>query len=613
MNAKNLNPLERHVEKIVLAVAVAGAAVIGYFGTIPVTVPNTEVKAGDVEAAVSSAVAHLDDVRTATAKRTDITPRLADYIREYKTLMSDAPLKPDMIAATAVPLFAPMQQPVGAGGAGDLPDTHEMQVVTPVVPPPKDLKATSSRASVAIVTPDAAPATPPAPGTVPPNAKIQDLNWVTITGHIPMADYIAAMNNPALQANQKLAPGVQHAVLYRVEVQRRTRTGGNMSAWEPVPPTKANGPMIDIDWPTIADADMNSTVNALDAAFQKVAEPDFYTYANGQAIIPSIIAKPDASTTKPAAVAPTAAAPAPTAGRGRTDIDAPDETAAAAVAPPAAPGGMPALAPLRQLPNIPFWFYDENVAPGQEYQYQVRLVMFNPTYRFPLGLQNPAMKNQPTIASEWVPVPGTVNVNSDLYFFVDSGIGAARIAPPPPKSAFASSNGPMATGTAPKPTPSPECPSLEPSGSSTRPTAPSKSPPDIPSSTSSPAAAASCAPFSSPPPAIWSRAIPLPIAPALIPSAGPRAPGHQTGNTSARAQENPRPYSAARPRQHAPDRSSTVTPAPCPHIFLLTHPSEKNSWSDFYLSRSSHSPDFQKKPLRPRIAALSMFPCYTPA
>jgi hypothetical protein len=84
---------------------------------------------------------------------------------------------------------------------------------------------------------------------------------------------------------------------------------------------------------------------------------------------------------------------------------------------------MPDLAQLRALPNIPFWFYDENVAPSQEYQYEVRIVMYNPTYRFSLGLKDPAMKNQPTLASKWVIIPTPVDVSSDLYFFVDSGLG----------------------------------------------------------------------------------------------------------------------------------------------------------------------------------------------
>jgi hypothetical protein len=90
--------------------------------------------------------------------------------------------------------------------------------------------------------------------------------------------------------------------------------------------------------------------------------------------------------------------------------------------------GMPDLTQLRTQPNIPFWFYDENVMPSQIYQYEVRIVMYNPTYRFTLGLKDPKMKTQPTIASNWVIIPTPVEVSNDLYFFVDSGMGNNAVA-----------------------------------------------------------------------------------------------------------------------------------------------------------------------------------------
>ncbi len=417
MNVKNLNPLERHVEKIVLAVAVAGAVYIGYLSTQPITVPETDVKAGDVEQKVTQAVEHLQQVRAEVAKRSDLTPRLKSYVDEYTTIMSRQPLRPELVATNAIPQFAPLQESITPGDI-DAPGPHDMQVVTPVVPLPKNLTATSTRATVAIVPPpapgtDAPP--PPTPGTLPPGAVVKDLNWVTISGRIPMADFIAEMNDPALQPNQKLATAVQRSVLYRVEVQRRARTNGTWSSWENIAPTKANGDPISIDWTPLSDNDVVTQVAALDNAFRKIAEPDFYTLANGQPIIPAILTKPDPTATKPAVKPLTPPPP-----QQPVDVDNPTP----APATPAAPG-MPDLTTLRQQPNIPFWFYDENVSPNQEYQYQVRLVMFNPTYRFPSGLKDPKMKDLPTIASNWLVVPGTVTVNSDMYFFVDSGIGSA--------------------------------------------------------------------------------------------------------------------------------------------------------------------------------------------
>ena len=239
----------------------------------------------------------------------------------------------------------------------------------------------------------------------------------------------------------------QRPVLYRIEVQRHTRTDNGWSAWEPVAPTRANGDLINLDWANISDTDLPSQVSALDGLFRKIAEPDFYTLANGAPFIPAIIPPPGASTTPPASAGalapPVAPAPGPivptgptaaqiAAARGGGRLPAPttppvnDEEGAPVAAAPVLPG-MPDLTQLRTQPNIPFWFYDENVVPTQTYQYEVRIVMYNPTYRFSLGLKNPKMKTQPTIASNWVVIPAPVDISGDLYFFVDNNLGNNKV------------------------------------------------------------------------------------------------------------------------------------------------------------------------------------------
>jgi hypothetical protein len=450
MNVKNLNPLERHVEKIVLAVAAAGALYIGYLAIQPITVPDapTPVTASQVEPAVTAAVASLNEVREKTQHLQNLTPRLQNYVQEYQNLVQRQPLKPDLVSAAAVPQFAPLQEGIGAvGQGGDISPESHMQVVTPTVPPPRDVTAVATRATVSLVPPLAPGAEappPPAPGTPLPPDQTKDLNWVTISGRIPMADFIAEMNAPDLQPNQRLTPPDQRSVLYRIEVQRRSRDHGAWSAWQPVAPTKANGDPIALDWAGTGDADLPAQVAALDSLFRKIAEPDFYTLATGGPFIPPILTQPDASTTKPAAAGvtppgapnpngPTAAqiaAQMAAARGGRPPVAPPqmNDDGGPAPAAVAAVPGMPDLTQLRTLPSIPFWFFDENVVPNQEYQYEVRIVMYNPTYRFSLGLKNPAMKNQPTIASEWAVIPEPVTVSSDLYFFVDSGMGGAGAA-----------------------------------------------------------------------------------------------------------------------------------------------------------------------------------------
>jgi hypothetical protein len=101
------------------------------------------------------------------------------------------------------------------------------------------------------------------------------------------------------------------------------------------------------------------------------------------------------------------AAPAPVA---------PPAPAAAPIAPPAP--GAPALG---ERTSVRFWVIDDGVAPGQEYQYRVRVLMYNPTYRWPHALQDPKMKEQETIASDWTLVPAPVTVQSSQYFFITGG------------------------------------------------------------------------------------------------------------------------------------------------------------------------------------------------
>src|SRR5690349_6940445 len=114
MNAKIITVLERHVEKIVLAVAVAGAGVIAWYGMQPTTLPNDPtVTAGQVEGKVTEEVQKLEAARKTTEEipESKLTSALHDYIGDYQRLMMKHPLSESLVSA-AIPRFGPTNMPL---------------------------------------------------------------------------------------------------------------------------------------------------------------------------------------------------------------------------------------------------------------------------------------------------------------------------------------------------------------------------------------------------------------------------------------------------------------------------------------------------------------------
>src|SRR5206468_5677900 len=63
-------------------------------------------------------------------------------------------------------------------------------------------------------------------------------------------------------------------------------------------------------------------------------------------------------------------------------------------------------------------FWDETVKPDHTYQYKVKVEFVNPTYQSQWGLANPDMKKEPTLSADWVQLKETINIHSDLAFYV---------------------------------------------------------------------------------------------------------------------------------------------------------------------------------------------------
>jgi hypothetical protein len=403
MNVKNINPFERHVEKIVLAVAAAGALYLGYLALQPVQV-ETEggepVAIDKVESQVTSAIQSLEQKREEMSRK-PLDYKIPNFVEQYNLVANRSPLDPAIVSA-AMPRFAPQQAPL-TGGTNM--SQGNMEVVTPVAPAPVDVNGVAKREVVMVG------AAAPQPGQPPVGGTPKDQAWVEITGSVPLGDLVNEMANPALKPSQRLPAPLRRAVVARIEVQRRPQLpGGQWSEWQDVPPSPASNPVAIPDLTKLSETDVIQVVSALDQQRNQILMPAYFAPA-------------------PATPAP-AAAGNPNSGGGNPvddqlmnpvddQIFSPSPTAPPPTAAPARPAGAAAA----NTTALPFRFYDDSVEPGHVYQYQVRVVYFNPTFNFAQGLKNPAMQSEPFIKSAWVMVPSPIDVLSDLYFYVSAPLG----------------------------------------------------------------------------------------------------------------------------------------------------------------------------------------------
>jgi hypothetical protein len=420
MNVKNINPFERHVEKIVLAVAAVGAAYLFYLAFQPVVIQTDsgEIPITDVESKVSSAIADLQ-TKAANVERAHPNPQIPDFVREYNRVANQRPLS-DQLVAAAVPAFAPLQSPVSGISA-----MKNLAVVTPAAPAPTDPTAVANNAQLMVG--------PPAqPGQPTPATAAKDVSWVLISGNVPIGDLTKEFNDPNLKPSERVPQGRQRALVVGINVQRRVQiAGGQWGPWTNVQPSPGSNPITPPDWSKLSDADLIQTLNAYDSQSKRVLMPDYYQPAPATA----------SQTNQPTQTTPTVAAATGSPAAGRLvpyvpppdpTLDIPDESI---TPPPPVVGGGPVANPATG--SVPFRFYDDSVEPGHLYQYQVRVLYYNPLYRFEGGLKDPAAKDQPFLASAWVsaqavdkdgkPVPGgAVNVEGDVYFFVSAPFGMAN-------------------------------------------------------------------------------------------------------------------------------------------------------------------------------------------
>jgi hypothetical protein len=446
-----MNLFEKHVEKIVLAVAAAGALYLGYLAFQPVTLPNSDVRVEDVENKLADQIRAMKATEDTNRSKIPAVPS-PQFATSYQQLIRDQPLRNELVNAN-LPPFAPVGLALnGTPNAPNGPNAvteGDYKVVTPAPVPPELITAKAWQQPVADISPNTpgVPPTTPVPGAALPT---RDQNAVVIQGYLPVSIMLADMARQKPQDKTALPPALQHVSIYRIEVQRRQRTNSGWSDWTRVTPTKASPQPVDITWSDLPQpADVPTLMNQIDSQFKQIVLPDFYPGPQGAPNPPPILvaktalpkevtdrikqltddltkatnAPPGAGPRLPAFSIPTFSAPtfsaapsfAGTANDPAASIADDDPQQAQQAQQPTVTVSAPTL---NNQVLLPFCFWDETVETDHTYQYQVQVRYLNPTYGWIYGLKDPSMKDKPTLDSKWVLVPNPVVVNPDMRFFI---------------------------------------------------------------------------------------------------------------------------------------------------------------------------------------------------
>jgi hypothetical protein len=422
MGLKNINAFEQHVEKIVLAVAAAGAVVMGYLATRTVGFPDPKttdtVGPQDVEAVINRDIKALYKLMEDLEAEGKPNPTVVNYVDLYKKLSSDQPLDSTVLMAR-IPEFAPRN--LRPGVVSEDPGNLGMECVIPDAPLAELVRAEALQLAVApqAVGADGQPVAPQAGK----QWLTESRNVVVIDGWVPVGQMVLQMLKVQDTPDKKkrFTADVQRGIVYRVHVQRRERLPGGVaySIWEDVTPAKGAPAPAEILTTTLPEGDLPNRLPEIEAQFQWIQLPPFYVDAQGQPVQPPILSKPI-----PKAIAEETAKLRSDLDAARTNVTTPGVGRMVSTGPGAVsaettlPTTMDAL---KALEVQPFTFWDETAKPDHTYQYQVRVELVNPgfTWKWGLAAAQKSLKLEPVlpVKDQWVAV-GPVTVNSDLAFFI---------------------------------------------------------------------------------------------------------------------------------------------------------------------------------------------------
>ncbi len=472
MKIKNISPVERHVEKLVFAVAAAASLYLVWNSlSNPATVDDKvanggPVSAREVENKVESALKKLRDAQAKTNGIIASINKTGDNYIERYVLSQKEPLPKSLLSQ--VPLFAPLQyQPKAVDGPANSIQKSRLATV-PVVPAPTDLTLTASRNVVLIPVQGAAPAATPVNPVAPANpasavnTETRDMNWVTVEAHYPMAELIRAMQ----AAN--LPNMLQRPTFIAVNVQRLDVTAGSGN-WEDVAPTSAVQVIIP-DFNGVADDKIPNVLDYFDQHITDILTPAFYQ--NAPVVVsttptPPVARQPQqppqpqrpefspedmpfdpahpnrpgagGMRNRPGMATRTGNQPAvrqpvrttPTTPQPQPQPMPPDMTMVnpEMAANPAAVQ----QTDLRAQDQVTIRFYDEHVMPDHEYSYRMRVTIYNPLYRLqiPIKSDDPKITEKSSISSAWTEAKETgsdrlasIKIDPNMFLFVSRPISS---------------------------------------------------------------------------------------------------------------------------------------------------------------------------------------------
>jgi len=464
MKFKNINPVERYLDKAIVLVA-AGAAAYFIYSTnfqepnlvyLDASRTGEGIKPGDVEVRIHEAVAALEQ-KIAAQKPFHVAPY--DYVADYEKKRTE-PLPPSLLAGVAT--LGPANLKVAVSADREGPVTFP-PIVVPTVPPLTEPLVEGGRAVVVL------------PGAGTPAAAAHDLTYVHGKATLPLA---ALRDNvgKASMINNVVVPQlqqIQHTAIYRIHVQRQEKhANGAWSAWVDVPPLPINPPLPVLDPQQVKDKDLPERIDAIRAQVGAILTPGFYQISTARpdldvplpvtpapavhktvppparpVVPPRVVRVPVPASRAPApAPMPEGATPEQIRAAHRGALR--DTFAGNAGASPFMPGsnspmnpfgapGTPAnpgmaAAPPAAMPldagtmfglaaedSVAVSFWDTQVQPEFTYRYRVRLEIINPLYHQPKQLKaEPAdAVNVLFLNSAWTEFKD-VTIEADEYFYL---------------------------------------------------------------------------------------------------------------------------------------------------------------------------------------------------
>jgi hypothetical protein len=445
MKIKNLNPLELHIEKIVLAVAVLGAGYLAYACWSNPTLINVNGNPdGEKTLPPEQVEGVLKEQLTLFKTRRDVTNRLVQQgqVRREEGLTASVDSSGFLAQlakgsrGTLDPLtpktFAPVN--IAAGETKEGVDVIKQdKIASPVYPE--------------IVGPVIAEVFQGVVGNNQGGAIIYpwDANVVRLTAQFPMGKLRDAV--------RKYTPNFQVVLVTNAQWERSERlANGGWSDYKPMPALGGPPPTTAPSAVTTAPAafplsEVVAKFNTIRLGTNPGEAQDYLaqikanTEANLQMKLPAGYDRD--SKLKPmfsdvTSTAPKAADRAPADDNYGGTVGEVIAPAPGTAAPqPGAPGAGQKIgnfAALTAKEMIDLVAYDDTMQPGREYKYRVRLSIYNPLYAWPkqfiTRLEDQKAATIPFVQTPWVEVATPVKVDPTEYFFVVNAGGLAGAGKP---------------------------------------------------------------------------------------------------------------------------------------------------------------------------------------